>query len=105
MSEPESPAELTAEEVRHVGKLARIALTDDEIEAYRPQLASILEYVSQLRGVDLAGVQPLANPLEATSVLRSDEIVPGLDREAALSVAPETDGSYFLVPEILETES
>ena len=101
----ESAAELTADDVRHVGKLARIALADDEIEAYRPQMASILGYVSRLQEVDLAGVQPLANPLEATNILRVDEVTPGLSREAALESAPKTDGTYFLVPEILETES
>lgn len=99
------PAELTAADVAHVGKLARIALSEDEIEAYRPQLAQILGYVAQLQEVDLAGVQPLTNPLEVTNMLRDDVAQPGLPREVALGVAAETDGEYFLVPEILEADS
>ena len=102
MTEPAS-AELTADEVAHVAKLARIALSSAEIDTYRKQLAGILGYVRQLQEVDLAGVQPLTNPLEATNMLRTDEVSPSLNREAALAVAPETDGRYFLVPEILES--
>lgn len=100
-----STEELTAQHVAHVGKLARIALDSDEIEAFRPQLAGILQYVAQLQNVDLAGVQPLASPLEAVNIVRGDVVQPGLDREEALANAPSTDGTYFLVPEILEGES
>ena len=104
-SAPQPPGDLTAADVRHVAKLARIELSDAEIEAYQPQLAGILGYVAKLQEVDLAGVAPLTNPLDATNMLRADETTPGLPREAALSVAPQTDGEYFLVPEILEGES
>ena len=100
-----APEELTNSEVAHVAKLARIALSEDEIAAFGPQLASILEYVAQLRQVDLAGVQPLTNPLEVTNVLRTDEVGDTLSRDAALANAPQQDGTYFLVPEILESES
>ena len=98
-------AELTAADVRHVAKLAQIQLSEAEIEAFRPQLAGILDYVAKLQEVDLAGVAPLTNPLDATNMLRADETTPGLSREEALSVAPQSDGEYFLVPEILEGES
>ena len=104
MSDP-APAELTEEQVRHVAKLARLSLSDDEVQAYRGQIAGILGYVTQLQDVDLAGVQPMTNPLDATNILRTDEPTPGLSREQALANAPKTDGTYFLVPEILETES
>ncbi|MGE3182126.1 MAG: Asp-tRNA(Asn)/Glu-tRNA(Gln) amidotransferase subunit GatC, partial [Phycisphaerae bacterium] len=66
-------AKLTNEQVRHVAKLARLSLTDDEVDLFATQLGDILEYVKKLDEVDTARVTPLSHPHEQTNVLREDE--------------------------------
>lgn len=89
----------TVEKVAH---LARLKLSDAEINRLTAQLGSILKYVDQLDEVDTAGVEPMAHAIEVTNVLRSDVPRPSLPREQALANAPLTDGECFLVPQILE---
>lgn len=96
---------LTADDVRKVGKLARLRLTDDEVEAYRGQLGDILGYVERLQAVDTDGVELMAHPADAVATPREDVVRPGLSRDAALSNAPQTDGECFLVPKILDGDS
>src|SRR5262245_4637639 len=69
MAEP-----LTAQQVRHVAKLARLRLSDGQVEQYRTQLSSILQYVAKLDELDLEGVEPLAHPTELTNRLDDDEV-------------------------------
>ena len=91
--------------VRHVARLARLSLTEEEEEKTAAQLGHVLDYIERLKAVDVSGVAPLSfagDPSEAQSVLRADEVRPGLSREAVLAEAPEDDGSAFLVPRIIE---
>jgi aspartyl-tRNA(Asn)/glutamyl-tRNA(Gln) amidotransferase subunit C len=88
--------------VEKIARLARLKLTDDEIDRFTGQLGSVLQYVEMLNEVDTDGVEPMAHAVELTNVLRDDEITESLSREAALSNAPQTDGKYFLVPQILD---
>ena len=91
--------------VRHVARLARLALTDEEEERTAAQLAHVLDYIERLNGVDVEGVEPLSfagDPREAQSSMRNDEPRPGLSRDTVLKEAPEHDGSAFLVPRIIE---
>lgn len=94
--------ELTHEDVRKVGKLARLRLTDAEVETYRGQLGNILHYVERLQAVDTDGVEQMAHPADALATPRADTVTPGLSRDDALSNAPQSDGECFLVPQILD---
>jgi aspartyl-tRNA(Asn)/glutamyl-tRNA(Gln) amidotransferase subunit C len=99
------PASLTIDDVRKVAHLARLKLSDAELETYTRQLGDVLHYVELLNSVATQDVEPLAHPHEIGNVLRADEPAPSLPREAALANAPQSDGKYFLVPAILDAAS
>jgi aspartyl-tRNA(Asn)/glutamyl-tRNA(Gln) amidotransferase subunit C len=91
--------------VRHVARLARLALTAEEEERTAAQLGHVLEYIERLEAVDISGVEPLSfagDASEADAVMRDDVVRPSLRREQVLGEAPEQDGSAFVVPRILE---
>jgi aspartyl-tRNA(Asn)/glutamyl-tRNA(Gln) amidotransferase subunit C len=89
-------------EVKKVADLARLSLSDAELQTYGAQLTAILDYVRLLDEVDLDGVQPMPHAIDLQNVFRDDQRATSLDRAAALSNAPRTDGQFFLVPKILE---
>jgi len=89
---------LTREEVLHVARLARLALTEEEVERFREQLSAILEAVGTVGELDLADVAPTSHPLDVVNVWAEDEPRPSLDVEEALANAPERDGNFFRVP-------
>jgi aspartyl-tRNA(Asn)/glutamyl-tRNA(Gln) amidotransferase subunit C len=91
-------------QVRHVARLARLALSEQEEERFAAQLGHVLEYVERLQAVDVAGVEPLsfAGDAAAGPALREDEPRPSLPRDKVLAQAPEHNGEAFLVPRILE---
>lgn len=91
-------------QVRHVARLARLALSEEEEERFAAQLGHVLEYVERLQAVDVAGVEPLsfAGDAAAGLPLREDEPQPSLPRDKVLAQAPEHNGEAFLVPRILE---
>lgn len=90
------------QEVRKVASLARLSLSDQELQTYGSQLTAILDYVRLLDEVDTEGVAPMPHAVELENVFREDQTVASLEREDALRNAPETDGLYFLVPSILD---
>ena len=89
---------LTREEVLHVARLARLALTDEDVERFREQLSAILEAVGTVAELDLADVAPTSHPLDVVNVWAEDEPRPSLGVEEALANAPERDGNFFRVP-------
>jgi aspartyl-tRNA(Asn)/glutamyl-tRNA(Gln) amidotransferase subunit C len=89
---------ISKDEVAHVARLARMKLTDDELERFGEQLSAILEAVGKVSELDLAGVPPTAHPLDLVNVWDDDEPRPSLSVEAALANAPDRDGSFFRVP-------
>jgi len=91
---------ISEEQVHHVANLARLGLTDDEIEKMGTQLDAILDSIEQIQELDLADVPPTANPLDLSNVLRSDGPRPELSQEEALSQAPERVDELFAVPRI-----
>ena len=93
---------LTAQDVRKVASLARLKVSDAEVESLLGDLTAILEYVDVLNEVDTSGVSPMVHAVELHDVLRPDVVVPSLPRDQALQNAPQTDGEYFLVPAIKE---
>ena len=86
------------EQVLHVARLARLRLTDDEVERMTGELSTILDHIEKLSGLDLDGVEPTSHVIELENVLRPDEPRPSLPREVALEQAPDTDGAGFRVP-------
>ena len=95
-------SELSRADVEHVAQLARLALTDDEIERFGHQLSVILEHAAQVSALDTAGVAPTAHPLPLVNVLRADEVRPCLDRDEVLAMAPASEDGRFRVPRILD---
>lgn len=93
---------LSREEVEKVALLARLLLTDDELDRMTRQLAEILDYMALLGEVDTEGVEPMAHALDLCDVLREDRVVGGLDRREALAGAPRRDAECYLVPAVLE---
>ncbi len=91
---------ISEEQVRHVANLARLGLTDEEVERMGGQLGAILESIDKIGELDLADVPPTANPLNLTNVLRPDEPRGELPREEALAPAPEPADDLFSVPRI-----
>ncbi len=88
-------------DVRYVAKLARIALTDDEVERFGTQLADLLTHVDALAQLDIASVSATAQVIESRNVLRDDLPRPGLDRDVVLAQAPASQGGFFRVPRII----
>ena len=93
--------QITKRDVARVAKLSRLEVKPGELDAFTAQLRGILAYVNLLDEVNTDGVEPMAHAIELTDVLRGDVPTPMLPREAALANAPETDGEFFLVPQIL----
>lgn len=93
---------LTEKDVRHVARLARIALTPEESERYLRQLGQILHYVERLQKLDVEGVPPTSHAIPLAAPLRPDEVRPSLDRDAALASAPQRVGEGFAVPRVIE---
>jgi len=89
---------ISRDEVLHVARLARLALTDEEIERLGAQLNAILEAVGKVAELDLEGVEPTAHPLELVNVWADDEPRPSLPVEEALANAPDREGGFFRVP-------
>jgi aspartyl-tRNA(Asn)/glutamyl-tRNA(Gln) amidotransferase subunit C len=94
-------SKITAEDVRKVAHLARLALPEEKIATYTGQLERILEYVAHLEGVDTEGVPPTTRAVEVTNVTREDAVVATEVREELLDLAPQREGDFFRVPQIL----
>ena len=86
------------EQVLHVARLARLRLSDDEIERMTGELSSILDHIEKISELDLDDVEPTSHVVALENVLRADEPRPSLPRERALAEAPDTDGVGFRVP-------
>ena len=93
---------LTSDDVKRVGKLARLGLTEAEIDETLTQLNSILELVDQMQQTDTDGVAPLAHPLELTQTLRADQVTETNHRDEYQSVAPHAEAGLYLVPRVVE---
>ena len=92
---------LTSDEVRHIAKLARIALTDEEVERYREQLSGILDHFEVLNDIDTSDVTPTTQSFALTNVERPDEVRSSLAREDALKNAPRSEDGYIRVRAVL----
>jgi aspartyl-tRNA(Asn)/glutamyl-tRNA(Gln) amidotransferase subunit C len=93
---------VSAEQVRHIAKLARIAMSDEELERLVPELNNILGWVEQLGEVDTDGVEPLTAVIDQKLRLRDDAVTDGNIRDEVLANAPEAQHGFFAVPKVIE---
>lgn len=93
---------LTTDNVKQIAHLARVGLTEDDLEPLRDSLSTVLGLVEQLNAIDTNGVEPMAHPGNAELRLRPDEVSEDNQREALQAPAPATEQGYFLVPRVIE---
>lgn len=93
---------LTSDEVRHIARLARLGLSDAEVERFREQLSAILDHVRALEAINTEGVPPTAQSFELSNVERADEPAPSLERDVLLANAPRRENGYLRVRAVLE---
>lgn len=96
--------DITREEVAHLADLARIDLSDAELDHLAPQLAVILDSIKSISEVAADDIPPTSHPMPITNVFRDDVVRPGLSAEEALAGAPEVEEQRFAVPKILGEE-
>ncbi|MET0700086.1 MAG: Asp-tRNA(Asn)/Glu-tRNA(Gln) amidotransferase subunit GatC [Mycobacterium sp.] len=94
-------SQISRDDVAHLARLARLALTDNELDSFSGQLDAILQYVSQVQAVDVTDVAPTGNPLSVVNVTRPDVVETCLSQEQALAEAPRAVEGRFGVPQIL----
>ena len=92
---------ISTDDVAHVARLARLRLSDVELEQFTDQLAAVLDHARDVEALDTAGVPPTAHPLPLVNVFRDDVVVPSLDRDEVLRQAPAVEADRFRVPRIL----
>ncbi len=96
---------LDESQVRKVARLARLELTEAEVEEFTGQLSAILDYVEKMNELDTENVEPLAHCLPISNVFRRDRVRESLGTRKALANAPQRDGDFFKVPKILDAGS
>lgn len=93
---------LSQEEIRKVALLARLELTDAELERQAKHINDLIAYFEVLKGVDVTGVEPTSHSIPVYNVFREDTVTPSLSREEVLQNAPEARDGFFIVPRIVE---
>ena len=93
---------LMREEVLHISRLAKVSLSEADIETFARQLSDILENFAVLEQVDTAGVKPTTQPIPRENLLRADEQAPSISQDAALANAPDREGEFFRIRAVLE---
>ena len=94
-------AQITREDVAHVARLARLQLSEAELDTFTGQLAKVLDHARDVEALDVGDVPPTAHPYPLQNVLRPDERSPSLDRDTVLAAAPATEDGQFRVPPVL----
>ena len=94
-------AQITREDVAHVARLARLQLSEAELDTFTGQLAKVLDHARDVEALDVGDVPPTAHPYPLQNVLRPDEQRPCLERDAVLAGAPATEDGQFRVPPVL----
>jgi len=87
--------------VRHIAKLARISVTEEEVAKLAPELSNILGWVEQLQEVDVSGIEPMTAVIPNKQRLRDDEVTEGGIRDAVLKNAPVAEHGFFAVPKVI----
>jgi aspartyl-tRNA(Asn)/glutamyl-tRNA(Gln) amidotransferase subunit C len=92
---------ISRQEVEHVADLARLQLSEEEIDQFTGQLDAILSYIDKLNELDTGNVEPTSHVIEVGNVIREDRVLPSIPPEDSLSNAPERKDSFFKVPKII----
>jgi aspartyl-tRNA(Asn)/glutamyl-tRNA(Gln) amidotransferase subunit C len=95
-----APVTLSREDVVHVARLARLELTDEEVDLFTAQLRTVLDHAADVAALDLSHLEPSSHPIALENVLRADVPRPSLDREEVLAEAPSVEDHRFRVPRI-----
>ena len=95
---------LSLDEVRHVAKLARLRLSDEQLEEYRGQLSSVLDHIASISELDVEGVEPMAHPSDLVNRLDEDVPAPSFDAKTVLERAPAVEGEFIAVPKVLAAD-
>jgi aspartyl-tRNA(Asn)/glutamyl-tRNA(Gln) amidotransferase subunit C len=95
---------ITRDDVAHVARLARLHLTDAELDLFTDQLGAVLEHAADVEALDAEGVPPTAHPYPLVDVFREDVVQPSIDRDEVLGAAPAVENNQFRVPPILGEE-
>ena len=95
---------LTIDEVRHVAKLARLRLTDQQLQRYRDQLSTVLGHIAKISELDVENVEPLTHPSALNTRLDQDKVGESLPVETVLELAPSTELDFLSVPKVLDDQ-
>ena len=96
---------ISKKEIKKIASLAKINISDDELDNYSDQISKILEYMSMLNNVDTSKIDEFSNQLFGNEqVLRKDDVEESLNRDDILKLAPDSDGVYFKVPKVIKEE-
>lgn len=101
---PTPHVSISRQDVTHVARLARLALSDEELDALQAQLSKILDHAARVTSLDTEGVPPTSHAIPLSNVARPDEPAPSLTQQEALALAPAAESGHFRVPRILETD-
>ncbi len=93
---------ISADQVQHVARLARLAVDDAQIPGIADKLTDVLNLLDQIQSVDTQGVEALTNPLDRTQILRADAVTASNDRDNLMSNAPAHKDGLFLVPKVID---
>ena len=91
--------------LRHIARLSRLHLTEEELKFFETQVAQILSFIDKLKEVDVEGVEPTSHPLSLSNVFRADEVKPSIPIEDFLKNAPRARGRFFEVPKIIPSHT
>lgn len=97
----EEPPRLGRDDVAHVASLARLSLTEEELELFTDQLARVIDHAHDVASLDVAGIEPTSHPVSLRNVLRPDVARPCLSHDEVLAGAPESEDARFKVPPIV----
>ena len=95
-------ADLDETVIRHVARLARLTITEEEVQVYARQLSQVMEYMNLLNEVDTSEVSPTAHAVQVSNVFRNDEVGTSLSAEQALCNASEREGGFFSVKKVID---
>lgn len=97
-------SEISRQEVAHLAKLSRLALSEEELSQFAVQIDKIVDAVSAVGQVDTSNIEPMSHPHSVSAAMREDRIIPTLSTEQALAQAPAVEDNRFMVPQILGEE-
>ncbi len=93
---------ISKDDVKYIANLARLGLSDAEIEHFQTQLGVILEYIDKLKKIDVSKVSPMAHVLDIKNIYRPDVVKPSIDPQKVLGLSPSKEGNFYKVPKVIE---